>query len=75
MPTLGADYLIKAFMIVIVGGLGSLPGAIIASFLIALVESVVGFYWDLSTATIIMFTVVIVLLLVRPQGILGHADR
>lgn len=75
VPTLGADYLIKAFMIVIVGGLGSLPGAIIASFLIALVESVVGFYWDLSTATIIMFTVVIVLLLVRPQGILGHADR
>lgn len=75
VPTLGADYLIKAFMIVIVGGLGSLPGAILASFVIAFVESLVGFVWDLTTATIIMFAVVIVLLLVRPQGLLGHAER
>jgi branched-chain amino acid transport system permease protein len=75
VPTLGADYLIKAFMIVIVGGLGSLPGAVVASFIIAFVESSVGFVWDLSTATIIMFAVVIGLLLVRPQGLFGYAER
>ena len=75
VPTMGADYLIKAFMIVIVGGLGSLPGAIVASFLIAFVESFVGFVWDLSTATIIMFVVVMILLLIRPQGLFGHVER
>jgi branched-chain amino acid transport system permease protein len=75
VPTLGADYLIKAFMIVIVGGLGSLPGAVVASFIIAFIESSIGFVWDLSTATIVMFVVVIGLLLVRPQGLFGYAER
>jgi branched-chain amino acid transport system permease protein len=75
VPTLGSEYLIKAFMIVIVGGLGSLPGAVVASFIIAFVESSVGFVWDLTTAAILMFVVVIILLLVRPQGLFGYADR
>lgn len=75
VPTMGSGYLIKAFMIVIIGGLGSIPGAIIASFIIALVESVGGYLWDLSTATLIIFALVIVLLLFRPQGLLGHAEK
>ena len=74
-PALGNDYLTKAFIIIIIGGLGSIPGAIVGGFLIAAIESVAGSLWDLSYATIVMFGLVIVFLLVRPEGILGHAQR
>lgn len=74
-PSLGDDYLVKAFVIIILGGLGSVPGAILGGFAVAAVESVGGFYFDLSTASILMFALVMVVLLVRPQGLLGHAPR
>lgn len=72
---MGADFLIKAFIIIIIGGLGSIPGAIIGGFLIAAIESFGSHYFDSSTATIALFVLVIVGLLVRPQGIMGHAER
>lgn len=74
-PVIGQAYLIKAFIIIIIGGLGSLPGAILAGFLVALIESLCGFFFDLSIATMVMFLVVIAFLLVRPQGIMGHVER
>ena len=74
-PSLGNDYLSKAFIIIIIGGLGSIPGAIVGGFLIAAVESFAGYFLDASYATIAMFVLVMVFLLVRPQGILGHAER
>ncbi|MBY6264460.1 branched-chain amino acid ABC transporter permease [Azospirillum sp. 412522] len=70
--TLGSDYLIKGFIAVIVGGLGSIPGAIIGSLFIALVESVGGYFFDPSRASIAIFALVMVVLLVRPQGLMGH---
>lgn len=72
---MGSDFLIKAFIIIIIGGLGSIPGAIIGGFIIAAIESFGGYYFDSSTATIALFVLVIVGLLVRPQGIMGHAER
>jgi branched-chain amino acid transport system permease protein len=74
-PSLGNDYLAKAFIIIIIGGLGSIPGAIVGGFVIAVIESFAGYFLDLSYATIAMFVLVMVFLLVRPQGILGHAER
>ena len=74
-PSLGNDYLSKAFIIIIIGGLGSIPGAILGGFLIAAVESFAGYFLDSSYATIAMFMLVMAFLLVRPQGILGHAER
>ena len=71
-PAIGSAYLIKGFIAVVVGGLGSIPGAILGSVLIAVVESVGGYYFDPSTATIAMFVMVMAVLLVRPAGILGH---
>lgn len=72
---MGADFLIKAFIIIIIGGLGSIPGAIIGGFIIAAIESFGSYFFDSSTATIALFVLVIVGLLVRPQGIMGHAER
>jgi branched-chain amino acid transport system permease protein len=74
-PSIGNDYLSKAFIIIIIGGLGSIPGAILGGFLIAAIESFAGYFFDLSYATIAMFLLVMVFLLVRPQGLLGHAQR
>jgi branched-chain amino acid transport system permease protein len=72
-PMIGADYLIKGFIAVIIGGLGSISGAILGSALIAVIESIGGYYFDPSTATIAMFVLVMLVLIVRPRGILGHA--
>ena len=74
-PSVGGDYLVKAFIIVIVGGLGSITGAISAGFLIALIESMGGFFLDPSLTTVALFMLVIVFLVLRPQGIMGHVEK
>ena len=72
-PSIGDEYLLKSFIIVIIGGLGSIPGAVISGFGIALVESIIGAYWDPSVAAVVMFALVIAVLIFRPQGIFGRA--
>jgi len=74
-PAISDDYLVKAFIIVIVGGLGSIPGAILASFLIAAIESFGGYYFDLTSAAIVSNILVILFLLVRPRGFMGQAVK
>ena len=71
-PVIGSAYLIKGFIAVVIGGLGSISGAIIGSILIAVIESVGGYYFDPSLATIAMFVMVMVVLMVRPAGIMGN---
>lgn len=71
-PVIGADYLIKGFIAVIIGGLGSIPGAILGALFVAVIETVGSFYLDPTSATIAIFVLAIVVLLVRPKGLLGH---
>jgi branched-chain amino acid transport system permease protein len=71
-PTLGDAYLAKGFIAVVIGGMGSVPGAILGSLFIACVESFVGFYLDPSVASLAIFILVMLVLLVRPKGLLGH---
>lgn len=71
-PAIGADYLIKGFIAVIVGGLGSVPGAILGGLFVAAIETFGGFYFDPTAATIAIFVLVIVVLLVRPKGLLDN---
>lgn len=75
LPSMGSPFLIKAFMIVIIGGLGSISGAILASFLIAGIESFGAFYFNLPAATMAMFMVVALVLVFRPEGLLGRVVR
>jgi branched-chain amino acid transport system permease protein len=74
-PFTGSDYLIRAFIIVIIGGLGSIPGTVIAGFVVAALESIVSYYYDPTVSTMTLFAVVIGLLVVRPQGLMGHVER
>ncbi len=68
----GSDFLIKGFIAIVIGGLGSIPGSIIGSILIAVIESVGGYYFDPSLATLAMFVITMLVLLVRPKGIMGN---
>ncbi|MGY4157902.1 branched-chain amino acid transport system permease protein [Bradyrhizobium sp. USDA 4461] len=74
-PEFGSDPLIKALIIVIVGGLGSLGGTVLAAYLMGIVEAaltfVIGIYWTPS----MIFLLLILVLLVRPQGLLGKVVR
>lgn len=71
-PTLGDSYLVKGFIAVVVGGMGSIVGAIVGSVLIALLESFIGFYFDPSVANLMIFVIVMVVLLVKPKGFFGN---
>lgn len=71
-PVIGNDYLIRGFIAIVIGGLGSIPGSILGSVIIALIDSVGGYYFDPSIATISMFVVAGLVLLIRPKGLLGN---
>ena len=74
-PVVGADYLTKAFIIIILGGAGSVGGAILGGLVVGLVESFAGFYIDSTSALILLLALVSTVLLVRPQGLMGRATR
>jgi branched-chain amino acid transport system permease protein len=71
-PTVGQDLLLDGFVVVVVGGLSSIPGALLAAFLIGLVQSVCGFYLDDSWAKIITYALLYMTLVLRPQGFFGQ---
>ena len=70
-PDLAVDVIIRAFVVVVVGGLGSLSGAFIAAFLIGVAEAL-GILWVPQASLAIVFAVLVVVLAVRPQGLRGR---
>lgn len=70
-PTMGAGVIIVAFIVVIVGGLGSVRGAVVASLLIGLIESMTVLFIPPWMSQIIALLVLIVVLLAKPEGIFG----
>lgn len=74
-PTLGTAYIVSAFLVVIVGGLGSLKGAVIAAFALGIFNSYVEYLTQTSLATVLVFVAIIVFLQFRPQGIVVQRTR
>jgi branched-chain amino acid transport system permease protein len=72
-PSMGNEPLLRAFLVVVLGGLGSLPGTIIAAYLIGLIEAASSYYIGIYWTPVALFTVLIVILLVRPNGLLGRS--
>ncbi|WP_372703978.1 branched-chain amino acid ABC transporter permease [Castellaniella sp.] len=70
----GTTPLLKAFIVVILGGLGSIPGAVVAGLALGLTESYAGLFFESSTADMVIFLVVIIMLVLMPKGILGKGD-
>jgi branched-chain amino acid transport system permease protein len=71
-PYIGDDYTLLAFIIVIIGGLGSMPGALLGGLLVGVSEAVSGFLIMPSLKSMFSFGLLIIVLLVRPQGLLGR---
>jgi branched-chain amino acid transport system permease protein len=72
-PSMGNDPLLRAFLVVVFGGLGSLPGTIIAAYLIGLIEAASSYYIGIYWTPVALFSVLIVILLVRPSGLFGRS--
>jgi branched-chain amino acid transport system permease protein len=70
-PAMGALPVVKAFIIIIVGGMGSLPGAVLGGLLLGGVEGLGSLFMGSAAVNILGFLMVIVVLLVRPRGLLG----
>ena len=74
---MGMDFLVLSFVVVVVGGMGSLPGAVLAGFLLGILESFASMTAVLETLPginqIIIFLVAIIVLLTRPRGLMGRA--
>jgi len=71
-PYIAADYTLLAFTIVIVGGLGSMPGALLGGLLVGVSEALSGFIIMPSLKSLFSFALLIVVLLARPQGLVGR---
>lgn len=74
-PTMGIDAILRAFFVVIVGGMGSLVGAVVASLLIGQVESLASLWISPTRAETLVFIVLIITILVKPKGLFGSAGR
>jgi branched-chain amino acid transport system permease protein len=70
-PSMGGSPLLKAFVIVIFGGLGSVPGAIVVGLVIGLTETLVGAYISNAFKDVFTFLIMLAVLLWRPTGLLG----
>jgi branched-chain amino acid transport system permease protein len=70
-PSVGPAYTLLAFVIVITGGLGSMPGALLGGVLIGLTEAMAGLLFSPSAKSMFAFAILVLVLLFRPQGIMG----
>ena len=75
-PTMGRDFILMAFTVVIVGGMGSIAGAVVAGLFLTQVQAIAALYISPVWTDPIVFGIMVVMLMVRPQGLfgrLGHA--
>ena len=70
-PPLGPAYTLLAFVIVITGGMGSMPGALLGGVLIGLTEAMAGLFFTPSAKSMFAFAILVLVLLFRPQGIMS----
>ena len=73
MPTTGSMPGIKAFTAAVFGGIGSIPGAFLGGLLLGIIEAMAKAYISTNLANSIVFAVLIVVLLVKPAGLLGKS--
>ena len=70
-PLMGADLIIVVFAVVVIGGMGSIMGAILTGFGLGIVEGLTKYFWPEASSTVI-FVIMVIVLLVRPAGLFGR---
>ena len=71
-PTVGLMFGVKSFLVVVLGGIGSIPGSIVGGLLLGIFESFSSQFVTATSASMFSFLIFIVVLLVRPNGLLGQ---
>jgi branched-chain amino acid transport system permease protein len=71
-PTMGRDFILMAFTVVIVGGMGSIAGVIVAGLLLTQVQAISSLYISPVWSDPIVFGIMVIMLMVRPQGLFGR---
>jgi urea transport system permease protein len=74
-PTLGTNYIVDAFLVVVVGGIGQIRGAVIAAFVLGLLQSIFQYTTTASMAKVLLFIAIVIFLQLRPQGIVSVRTR
>ena len=70
-PTMGASLLAFVFAVVVIGGMGSIGGAVVSGFAMGIIEGLTKYFWPEASSTIV-FVMMAVILLVRPHGLFGR---
>lgn len=71
-PQIGTSFILPAFAVVVLGGLGSVLGAYVGGFIVGLTEAFAGYYLDPALKHAVLFAVFIAVLIVRPSGLFGQ---
>jgi branched-chain amino acid transport system permease protein len=71
LTSMGLSYLVLAIVVVTLGGLGSIPGSFIGGFFLGILEKFVSFQWNPTLAVAAFYVIFIIILLVRPKGLMG----
>jgi len=74
-PNVGQSYIVPAFLVVILGGLGSLVGTMIAAVLAGLVSALSQIFVDVSSSQVLVLLFVVLFLQFRPQGVIAVRSR
>jgi branched-chain amino acid transport system permease protein len=74
-PDVGSVPVIKAFVVIVLGGMGSIPGSILGALVLGVVESLGSVYIAVSYRDVYAFLVLMLVLLVRPHGLFGQRER
>jgi branched-chain amino acid transport system permease protein len=71
-PEVGLAVIMKVFILVVFGGLGSIPGAIVGGLIVGFADSIAGTYMNADIAPLLVYGALFVILMIRPTGIWGH---
>ncbi|WP_251150181.1 urea ABC transporter permease subunit UrtB [Cellulosimicrobium sp. Marseille-Q4280] len=74
-PTLGTSYIVDAFLVVVVGGIGQIKGTVIAAFALGLLQATFEYSTTASIAKVLVFVAIVAFLQVRPQGLVSVRTR
>jgi branched-chain amino acid transport system permease protein len=74
-PTMGADVILRAFIVVVIGGLGSIIGALVASLMIGEIEALASIWISPTIAETLVFIILIATMIFKPSGLFGKSER
>jgi branched-chain amino acid transport system permease protein len=70
-PTVGEEFTLKAFVMVVLGGMGSIIGAAVGGLVLGIAESLTSLFWGQQWAVLVDFLIFLFVLFIRPSGIFG----